>query len=64
MTKMIQFTSWHPQKMLIDTGQRGTIPWIVHCCDEVERIKANDGRKAELRYDKEGRVSVWVNDVT
>ena len=56
---MRQHTVWERQHKTIKS-QYGTIPWIAYCCNECERFKAH-GREAELRYNKQGQVAIFVD---
>ncbi len=60
--RMVQHNLWKPQSYEIVTS-KGKQKYLEWCQDECERIMANDGRIAELRYNKAGQVSVWVNDI-
>ena len=60
--RMVQHNLWKPQSFQIETS-KGKQKYLEWCQDECERIMSNDGRIAELRYNKAGQVSVWVNDI-
>lgn len=58
---MMQLTIWCSQRMMIHS-QYGHIPWIAYLCNECERLKRHS-RQAELRYNKQGQVALFVNDI-
>jgi len=55
--KMVQIFRYRPQKMLING-----VHWITYCINKCECMH-NNGRQAELRYNKRNEVSVWADDI-